>query len=107
MSQTQAASVTRPPLPVPQVFMKPFEPFVGFLMSLLSRAFEYQADRFAKDLGHAQPLKTGLVKVSSPGKELKQPTPHSVLWFDSCIQRTCLPLWWTSCTAPTTTLTLP
>jgi len=44
--------------------MGPVENILGFLMNLLSREFEFQADAFAKALGYAQQLKSGLIKLN-------------------------------------------
>ncbi|KAL6565953.1 CAAX prenyl protease 1 [Orobanche hederae] len=41
----------------------PLSHLVNFLFNLVSRAFEFQADAFAKKLGYAAPLKAGLIKL--------------------------------------------
>jgi len=47
-----------------QVIMGPADHVIGFLMNILSRTFEFQADSFAKTLGYAEQLKTGLIKLN-------------------------------------------
>ena len=42
----------------------PYNTILSFLTTLLSRRFEFQADRFAKDLGHATQLKSSLIKLN-------------------------------------------
>ncbi|XP_012250806.2 CAAX prenyl protease 1 homolog [Athalia rosae] len=41
----------------------PLNTLMGFLTNITSRAFEFQADNFAKILGHSIPLKSALVKL--------------------------------------------
>ncbi|KAK7274322.1 hypothetical protein RIF29_15405 [Crotalaria pallida] len=41
----------------------PLQHLVSFGLNLVSRAFEFQADAFAKKLGYATPLRSGLVKL--------------------------------------------
>ncbi|KAL3349108.1 hypothetical protein AABB24_022308 [Solanum stoloniferum] len=41
----------------------PLQHLVSFGLNLVSRAFEFQADAFAKKLGYAVPLRAGLVKL--------------------------------------------
>ncbi|RWR80900.1 CAAX prenyl protease 1 [Cinnamomum micranthum f. kanehirae] len=41
----------------------PLQHLVSFGLNLVSRAFEFQADAFAKNLGYAAPLRAGLVKL--------------------------------------------
>ncbi|PHT40831.1 hypothetical protein CQW23_19685 [Capsicum baccatum] len=41
----------------------PLQHLVSFGLNLVSRAFEFQADAFAKKLGYAEPLRAGLVKL--------------------------------------------
>ncbi|GFP97313.1 caax prenyl protease 1 homolog [Phtheirospermum japonicum] len=41
----------------------PLQHLVSFSMNLVSRAFEFQADAFAKKLGYAAPLRAGLIKL--------------------------------------------
>merc|ERR1712200_72851 len=44
-----------------QYITAPYSAVVGFLMSVLSRHFEFQADKFAANMGKAKDLKTALV----------------------------------------------
>ncbi|KAK4487812.1 hypothetical protein RD792_005492, partial [Penstemon davidsonii] len=41
----------------------PLQHIVSFSLNLVSRAFEFQADAFAKKLGYAEPLRAGLIKL--------------------------------------------
>ncbi|KAG6434439.1 CAAX prenyl protease 1 homolog isoform X1 [Salvia hispanica] len=41
----------------------PLQHVVSLLLNLVSRAFEFQADAFAKKLGYAVPLRAGLIKL--------------------------------------------
>ncbi|KAF3796506.1 CAAX prenyl protease 1-like protein [Nymphaea thermarum] len=41
----------------------PLQHLVSFVLNLVSRAFEFQADAFAKKLGFGAPLRAGLVKL--------------------------------------------
>ncbi|KAL9264374.1 CAAX prenyl protease 1-like protein [Drosera capensis] len=41
----------------------PLQHLISFGMNLVSRSFEFQADAFAKKLGYAQELRSGLVKL--------------------------------------------
>ncbi|GMH31312.1 hypothetical protein Nepgr_033155 [Nepenthes gracilis] len=41
----------------------PLQHFVSFGLNLVSRSFEFQADAFAKKLGYAKELRSGLVKL--------------------------------------------
>ncbi|XP_031495515.1 CAAX prenyl protease 1 homolog [Nymphaea colorata] len=41
----------------------PLQHLVSFVLNLVSRAFEFQADAFAKKLGYGAPLRAGLVKL--------------------------------------------
>lgn len=46
-----------------QFIFAPYNEVVQFLMTQLTRRFEFQADAFAKQLGKTEHLKTGLVKL--------------------------------------------
>jgi len=48
-----------------QYITAPYSAVVGFLMSVLSRRFEFQADAFAANLGKAKDLKSALVKLNN------------------------------------------
>jgi len=50
---------------VMQYITAPYSALVGFLMSVLSRRFEFQADAFAAGLGKAKDLKSALVKLNN------------------------------------------
>lgn len=56
------------------ILYTPISGITGFLMSLLSRKFEYQADNFAKNTYAAVPLITSLKKLSK--NNLSNLTPH-------------------------------
>lgn len=44
--------------------MAPYNAVVNFLMTMLSRRFEYQADEFAQQLGHSKKLRSALIKLN-------------------------------------------
>lgn len=46
-----------------QFIFSPYNELVGFLMTLLSRRFEFQADEFGKGLGYATQLQSALAKL--------------------------------------------
>lgn len=46
-----------------QFIFSPYNELVGFLMTLLSRRFEFQADEFGKSLGYANQLQSALAKL--------------------------------------------
>eukprot|EP01114_Cavostelium_apophysatum_P009201 TRINITY_DN2228_c0_g1_i1.p1 TRINITY_DN2228_c0_g1~~TRINITY_DN2228_c0_g1_i1.p1 ORF type:complete len:420 (+),score=105.08 TRINITY_DN2228_c0_g1_i1:31-1290(+) len=48
-----------------QFIMSPVEHVLGFLMNILSRYHEFQADAFAKKLGFSEQLKSGLIKLNN------------------------------------------
>ena len=41
----------------------PVESVIGFTTNMISRRYEFQADAFARDLGYAGPLASGLIKL--------------------------------------------
>jgi len=47
-----------------QFIMSPVENVLSFLMNLLSRKHEFEADAFAKNLGYSTQLRTGLIKLN-------------------------------------------
>lgn len=49
---------------VTSYIFSPYNAILSFLTTLLSRHFEFEADRFAKQLGHAINLKSSLVKLN-------------------------------------------
>ena len=56
------------------ILYSPISGITGFLMSVLSRKFEYQADNFAKNTYAGEPLITSLKKLSR--NNLSNLTPH-------------------------------
>jgi STE24 endopeptidase len=48
-----------------QYILAPYSALVNFLMTVLSRKFEFQADTFAAELGRADALKTALIKLNN------------------------------------------
>jgi len=50
------------------IVIGPVDVVIGFLSNVLSRVFEYQADRFAVDQGYAKQLKSGLIKLHKENK---------------------------------------
>lgn len=61
------------------ILYSPISEVIGLIMNYLSRKFEYQADNFAKNTFEAQPLITGLKKLSK--KSLSNLTPHPAYVF--------------------------
>lgn len=53
----------------------PTEQLLSLLMTLLSRKFEYQADRYAADLGRGEALQRGLLQISEENKGDLNPDP--------------------------------
>ncbi|KAK4883589.1 hypothetical protein RN001_006908 [Aquatica leii] len=51
-------------LVVMQYIMMPYNALLSFLLTCLSRYFEFQADTFAKNLGKAEPLQSALVQLN-------------------------------------------
>lgn len=49
---------------VTSYIFSPYNAILSFLTTLLSRHFEFEADRFAKKLGHAVNLKSSLIKLN-------------------------------------------
>ncbi|WAR07128.1 FACE1-like protein [Mya arenaria] len=47
-----------------QYVFSPYNEVLSFCVTMLSRMFEFQADAFAKQLRHAAPLKTALIKLN-------------------------------------------
>ncbi|KAJ1565094.1 CAAX prenyl protease 1 [Nowakowskiella sp. JEL0078] len=58
-----------------QFIYSPIESVIGFLMNLLSRKFEFEADAFAKKLGYVSELKSGLVKIHVKNLGSMNPDP--------------------------------
>jgi len=48
-----------------QYILAPYSSVVNFLMTMLSRKFEFEADRFAAELGKSDDLKTALIKLNN------------------------------------------
>ena len=48
-----------------QYITAPYSAVIGFLMSVLSRHFEFQADEFAANMGKAKDLQGALVKLNN------------------------------------------
>ena len=61
------------------ILYSPISEVTGIIMNYLSRKFEYQADNFAKNTCRAQPLITGLKKLSK--NSLSNLTPHPAYVF--------------------------
>eukprot|EP00164_Ancoracysta_twista_P000535 GFYU01000715.1.p2 GENE.GFYU01000715.1~~GFYU01000715.1.p2 ORF type:complete len:430 (+),score=118.71 GFYU01000715.1:105-1394(+) len=59
--------------------MSPVSHVLGFLLNILSRHYEYQADEFAVDLGFGPELKEGLIKIHS--ENLSNLNPDS--WYST------------------------
>ena len=61
------------------ILYSPISEVTGIFMNYLSRKFEYQADNFAKYTYKAQPLISGLKKLSK--NSLSNLTPHPAYVF--------------------------
>jgi STE24 endopeptidase len=61
------------------VLYTPISEITGLLMNFISRAFEYQADNYAKNTYEASPLISGLKKLSK--NSLSNLTPHPAYVF--------------------------
>ncbi|GAA0873035.1 M48 family metallopeptidase [Gangjinia marincola] len=61
------------------ILYTPISEITGLIMNALSRAFEYQADDYAKNTYKGEPLIEGLKKLSS--KSLSNLTPHPLYVF--------------------------
>ncbi|WP_081212436.1 M48 family metallopeptidase [Salegentibacter sediminis] len=61
------------------ILYSPISELTGLIMNLISRKFEYQADDFARETYSAQPLISGLKKLS--GNNLSNLTPHKAYVF--------------------------
>ncbi|MGY5850940.1 M48 family metallopeptidase [Salegentibacter sp. F14] len=61
------------------ILYSPISEITGLIMNLISRKFEYQADDFARKTYSAQPLISGLKKLS--GNNLSNLTPHKAYVF--------------------------
>lgn len=55
--------------------MGPFDSLVKYLMNLVSRAFEFQADEYAFHLGYGEQLSSGLLKLQKENKSNMNPDP--------------------------------
>jgi STE24 endopeptidase len=60
------------------ILYSPISTVLGLLMNILSRKFEYQADKFAADAQLANELKTGLIKLSKNSMSNIHPHPAYV-----------------------------
>eukprot|EP01006_Ploeotia_vitrea_P050005 TRINITY_DN67399_c6_g4_i1.p1 TRINITY_DN67399_c6_g4~~TRINITY_DN67399_c6_g4_i1.p1 ORF type:complete len:434 (-),score=54.27 TRINITY_DN67399_c6_g4_i1:251-1552(-) len=65
----------------------PVETLLNFLMHILSRKFEYQADGFSVALGYADPLKAALIKLNIENKGSLDPD-----WLYSTLHHSHPPL---------------
>ena len=61
------------------ILYSPVSEVLGIIMNYMSRKFEYQADNFAKNTYAAEPLISGLKKLSR--KSLSNLTPHPAYVF--------------------------
>ncbi|KAJ3259300.1 CAAX prenyl protease 1 [Boothiomyces macroporosus] len=66
-----------------QFIYSPVETLIGFFMNVLSRRDEFQADAFAKKLGHANDLKSGLIKLQIENLSNMNPDPLYSVWHHS------------------------
>lgn len=66
-----------------QFVFTPVESLVGFLMHILSRAFEFQADAFAAGLGYSELLAKSLIKINRKNKGNMNPDKLYSVWYYS------------------------
>ncbi|KAI8057356.1 peptidase family M48-domain-containing protein [Syncephalis plumigaleata] len=57
----------------------PVESILSFMMNMLSRKYEFEADAFAKKLGYTEDLKSGLIKLHTKNLGDMNPDP----WFSA------------------------
>ncbi|ODM88003.1 CAAX prenyl protease 1 [Orchesella cincta] len=65
-----------------QFLLQIFNTAMGYLMNVLSRLFEFQADAYATELGYGKFLKTSLIKLNKdnlgfPISDACTPLDHS------------------------------
>ncbi|KAF9177960.1 hypothetical protein BGZ51_007587 [Haplosporangium sp. Z 767] len=62
-----------------QFLYSPVESVIGFITNMISRRYEFQADAFARDLGYAGSLASGLIKLQLKNLGTMNPDPlHSM-----------------------------
>ncbi|XP_017783980.1 PREDICTED: CAAX prenyl protease 1 homolog [Nicrophorus vespilloides] len=66
-----------------QYVMMPYNALISFLMTCLSRRFEFQADRFAMSLGKSEPLKNALVQLNKDNLGFPVYDPLFSSWYHS------------------------
>ncbi|KAJ3271780.1 CAAX prenyl protease 1 [Terramyces sp. JEL0728] len=66
-----------------QFIYSPVETLIGFFMNVISRRDEFQADAFAKKLGHDKDLKSGLIKLQIENLSNMNPDPLYSVWHHS------------------------
>ena len=57
----------------------PTEHVISFLMHIISRKFEFEADAFARNLGYTEQLKSGLIKLQKKNLSTMNPDP----WYST------------------------
>jgi len=62
-----------------QLVISPLDTVLGFLMNVLSRRFEYQADAFAVKLGYGKELRAGLIRLQEENKSAMNIDP----WYSA------------------------
>jgi len=58
-----------------QFIMSPVDHILGFMMNIISRKFEFEADAFAKKLGFGPQLSSGLIKINIENLGNMNPDP--------------------------------
>ncbi|XP_071441907.1 CAAX prenyl protease 1 homolog [Hetaerina americana] len=66
-----------------QFIFSPYNTVLGFFLTSLSRRFEFQADAFAKSLGHAECLCAALIKLNSDNLGFPVNDPLFSRWYHS------------------------
>lgn len=70
-------------LVVMQYVMMPYNALLSFIMTCLSRRFEFQADEFATGLGKAEPLKRALIQLNKDNLGFPIYDPLYSMWHHS------------------------
>ncbi|KAJ2994140.1 CAAX prenyl protease 1 [Globomyces sp. JEL0801] len=66
-----------------QYIYAPVESVIGFIMNIVSRSDEFQADSFAQNFGLEKNLKTGLIKIQTENLGNMNPDPLYSVWHHS------------------------
>ncbi|KAF5277564.1 hypothetical protein FQA39_LY18455 [Lamprigera yunnana] len=70
-------------LVVSQYILLPYNALISFFHACISRRFEFESDKFAKKLGRAEPLKTGLIQLYKDNLGFPVHDPIYSAWYHS------------------------